>query len=131
LPVRIRVESREEALHPDSGTGPASDAGAGNASRPDDRVLRAVTVDISAGGVQLRLEDPLPRGMFYRVEIDLPDDPVVMRAQIVRSTVRELPDGRTHRLYGLKFVGARTRDEDRIVRFIFAEQARRRRQGLA
>lgn len=93
--------------------------------------LPASTVDISAGGVQLRLADALPAAGSYRVAIELAEGPVTARARRVRSVERRLPDGRCHWDYGFAFVEIDPADQDRIVRFIFTEQRRLRRQGLA
>ena len=53
------------------------------------------------------------------------------RARRVRSVERRLPDGRCHWDYGFGFVEIDPADQDRIVRFIFTEQRRLRRQGPA
>jgi len=61
----------------------------------------------------------------------LPDGPVVSRARVIRSCEQRLPDGRTAHHYALAFENLRMADQDRIVRFIFAEQRKLRRRGLS
>ncbi|HEX6988639.1 MAG TPA: PilZ domain-containing protein, partial [Bacillota bacterium] len=86
------------------------------------RVTAGETVDLSAGGVQVRLNAPPPVAGVYGIEIGLPDGVVALRTRLVRVVERALPDGRVQRAYGFTFVDPEAGLQDRIVRFIFAEQ---------
>ncbi len=88
------------------------------------------TRDISAGGLLLELTSPLDRGDLVMIELDLPGQKVEAEGQVVRVTQEQLkPDGPVYTLAGIEFTRICQTDQDRIVGFIFREQARLRKEG--
>jgi len=130
LPARIWVDEDEGEGRAGTGRGQPG-SGGGDTGGADSSGLPAATVDISGGGARLRVAKQLPPARFYKVSIQLPDGPVVSRARVIRSCEQRLPDGRTAHHYALAFENLRMADQDRIVRFIFAEQRKLRRRGLS
>ncbi|HEX6988731.1 MAG TPA: PilZ domain-containing protein, partial [Bacillota bacterium] len=119
LPVRLWEDAAKDARAPEpQPAGPA----AGRPPADGRRVAAGETVDLSAGGVQVRLSGPPPVASVYGIEIGLPDGVVTLRTRLVRVVERALPDGRVQRAYGFTFVDPEAGLQDRIVRFIFAEQ---------
>ena len=117
------VESSEAGVE-SSGAGPEP----GAAAPPEP--IQAETLDLSAGGVRLRTEQPLPDARRFVIELPLPDGVLRVSARLVRASESVDAHGVIRRSYGFSFIDIREADQDRIVRFVFAEQRRRRQLGL-
>jgi c-di-GMP-binding flagellar brake protein YcgR len=84
-------------------------------------------VDLSASGVQAWLAEPFGQGEFLLIEFALGEDSFTLVAEVVRSIGAIATKRFAH---GLRFIEADEQQRQQILRYIFAEQRERRRQGL-
>lgn len=119
--VRLRLEAKVYAdLH-------ASAPGPELPSMRAPLDLRARVVDLSAGGLQLETSVDLGLGVQVFVRFELPGgEPVATTGLVVRRG-RAIRD--THR-FGVRFVNLAPPLETVIVRFIYAQQAEKRRRTI-
>lgn len=89
----------------------------------------AQTRDISGGGVLLELRSTLDLGDLIMMEIDLSGQKMEAEGRVVRVTQEERSRGAVHTLAGIEFTRICKGDQDRIIGFIFREQARLRKEG--
>jgi c-di-GMP-binding flagellar brake protein YcgR len=87
--------------------------------------FEGVTKDISGGGMLLLTSFHLHPGEEIWLELSLPSGPLRALGRVVRV----VGEGR-EKAYGVEFQGLGRKDQDRICRYIFGEQARLRRLGL-
>lgn len=90
------------------------------------KALEGRTADISGGGLLAVLPQWIPVGKKVTVLLQLPEREIRGEARVVRELPR-LPQGYR---FGLEWQNLRMADEDAIVRFIFRQQQKARRQGL-
>jgi c-di-GMP-binding flagellar brake protein YcgR len=88
---------------------------------------RGQIVDLSASGVQAWLAEPLEEGEFLLIEFALGEEAFTLLAEVVRS-IGEI--GTNHFAHGLRFMETDEQQRQSILRYIFAQQRERRRQGL-
>ncbi|WP_258359706.1 flagellar brake protein [Moorella sulfitireducens] len=126
LQVRSHVRVRA-ALEFRYAVCPATDGPA----RPTRLHKKGVTVDISGGGAQLVLREPVAVGDLIYMEFHLPGRrrlPMRLAGRVKRAAPREI-DGVTRYEAGVAFEGISERQEDEIVAFVFQrllEEKRRR-----
>lgn len=87
----------------------------------------AHTADLSAGGMQLLSTEAVTRGDRLEVDLLLGRHPLVSLQAVVR---RVLPQHDNSYQVALEFTDLDRKQEDEIIRWVFQEQARRRRLGL-
>jgi c-di-GMP-binding flagellar brake protein YcgR len=95
-----------------------------------ERPVEAKILDISAGGLLIRSKERIHTFTRFKIKFELPGTPppVEAEAEVVRVTSSEV-NGWEHFNMGTRFVNLSPREKDRIVKFIFQEQIRRRRAG--
>lgn len=84
-----------------------------------------VTIDVSAGGVQIIDKWGLPLGLDVRVELKLPG------GEPVRSLGRVVRQGAEAQHKGVRLDGVARADEDRLMRFIRDREVQALRQSRA
>lgn len=104
--VGVRLAASARALDPDAGL------------PPNERVALSVH-DLSIGGCRVRAEAPLPIGARLDLSIELPGRTVRAHARVLRA---EPLDDEDSLPYGLRFERIGAADEDRIHRFVLAQQ---------
>lgn len=94
--------------------------------------FRALIRDLSAGGVLMITSVRLEKGSIIRTRFPLGkgQPEISVLAQVVRSSDGELGNKEYPHRAGCKFLDLNSRDEDNIIRFIFARQAELRRSGM-
>jgi len=94
------------------------------------RVIRAETVNISAGGFTIRHNAPVPRGTVFDVALTLPGEhrqPLALNAKLVRCTAVQDADSVSSTFdLGFSFVRIPEGARARIVRFLFNAQREER-----
>lgn len=94
----------------------------------DDPPAKAVTKDISGGGVQLVTRLAVERDMPVNVSIDLQDAGIfTAKGEVIRV---ESDAERNNYTAGIKFVDISERERDKIIKYIFRRQLARRHSGL-
>ncbi|WP_406678124.1 flagellar brake protein [Moorella sp. ACPs] len=100
--------------------------------RPPRPHKKGVTVDISGGGAQLVLRDPVEVGDLLYLELHLPGRrhhlPMRLTGRVKRVARREI-DGVMRYEAGVAFEGISERQEDQIVAFVFQRLLEERRRG--
>lgn len=90
-----------------------------------DEVVEAKTLDISAGGTQIKSKGDFYKGEKVLVEIDLKGDHVELDGEIVNIIKGIMvPENR----YGIRFEDLGEKVEDKIMRFIFEVQMEERKK---
>lgn len=89
-------------------------------------VLGATLLDISAGGVRIRISEEVSRGEFVEVYFPLSGEEFILKGELVR--VIKDKDGKY--ACGVSFIDLRERDRDKIVRFIFQLMREQRKKAL-
>lgn len=86
-------------------------------------------VDISAGGVGIisYLDLPLKQKVYVRVHFHLNDEVFSLNGRIVRKIERI---NRSSFLYGIQFLNLSTRDENRLIKEIYALENQRRKMAI-
>lgn len=93
------------------------------------KIVRALTKDISGGGVCFLTEEEFNINDVILTRIPIEDESLLLKAQILR---KERVEHHIYRfLYGCRFIEAKQNEIDKIVRFVFREQQRMRKKGLA
>lgn len=91
--------------------------------------VSGVLVDLSAGGLQLKVRTPVPPGSRLALAVPTPPHGTVpVQAEVVAVSA-DGPEG-PWRLHA-RFVALPPAAEQRIVRYLYEEQLRRRRTGTA
>lgn len=99
--------------------------------RPPRPCSRGVTVDISGGGAQLVLREPMVPGDLLYLEICLPGsrrNPMHLAGRVKRVVPREI-DGERRYEVGVAFEALSERQEDEIVAFVFRRLLEERQRG--
>ncbi len=95
--------------------------------------LAGQTIDVSGGGIFMQTSTALQPNNAVFLSIDVsgaPGEPglkVRQAGRVVRTLEVRVQDERVFRA-GIAFVGLEERERDEIVRFLFNEEARRRRE---
>jgi c-di-GMP-binding flagellar brake protein YcgR len=93
----------------------------------DSSVITTLTKDISAGGIRVVLNKPLPAGTKLRVTLPLPGvGTLVTMGEVIRNIPPELPGDRHSA--AIEFRDIRERDRGEIVKYIFKKQVERRKK---
>ncbi len=95
-----------------------------SATSPSD-VKECRLVDISGGGARIISDTPMVIGDEFELRFILPDGPIALQSRVVRNVPTDKRQPRY--VYGVEFVGITDRDRNRVVNFIFSEQANSRR----
>jgi c-di-GMP-binding flagellar brake protein YcgR len=92
--------------------------------------LNATIINLSAGGVLIRVRQPLRVGQKIRLRVELPEAVGVVGAvaEVLRVDERGSERGQSYDL-GCRFLDLNERTRDLIIKFIFRYQARLARQG--
>lgn len=90
--------------------------------------LPARTLDLGGGGVALLTDLPLSVGDQVEMKLPLDDAPLVVTGQVVRRRPERLVGVKILQGWGIRFVDLDPRDQDRIIRFLFAYQVRQRQR---
>ncbi|MDK2926563.1 MAG: hypothetical protein PWR31_253 [Bacillota bacterium] len=90
--------------------------------------VKAVTVDLSAGGVLLAFPHELARDTWVELDLFLAAEKLTLRGR-VRRVAPAAGRGGPARL-GVEFVEPHPRQQDKIVKFIFERQRELRQKGL-
>lgn len=95
----------------------------------EDKVINAVTKDISGGGVQIAISRQWHIGTNLLITVNYPDiGPLTFKSQVVR--VQQPQPERTVFWIGIKFLEINEKDRSNIIKFIFKKQLEQRRKGL-
>jgi len=100
-----------------------------------ERMVDVQIEDLSAGGVKVSSDEPLPKDTELMLEFELPGTGEVIRNPIKFAFIRENQETRAGKKV-TKYVGAGPflnlpqRTEDLIAKFIFTKQLELRRMGL-
>ena len=98
---------------------PLDDDLEGLRARPIAARLKGRITSLSAGGFALVLQQPLPKQVFLRVGIDLPQEPPLeLHARIVQSA----PISGERYLVRASFAGIRDEERDQIARYVLYRQ---------
>jgi c-di-GMP-binding flagellar brake protein YcgR len=92
--------------------------------------LQATIINISAGGVLIRVRHPIQVGQQIRLRVELPEAAGVIGAvaEVLRVEAHHSDRG-NHYDAGCRFLDLNERTRDLIIKFIFRYQARLARQG--
>jgi c-di-GMP-binding flagellar brake protein YcgR len=94
----------------------------------DEPPTKAVTKDISGGGVLLETRMALERDMPVKMSIDLHDAGIfTAKGEVIRV---ESDAERNNYTAGIKFVDISERERGKIIKYIFKRQLERRHSGL-
>ena len=83
--------------------------------------IKAVAVDLSEGGMQVRTTTPLPEAALLQATLVLPDHVCVkVKCRVVNASV--VPDESPLYRIGLQFVTMGESERSRIIQYIFKKQ---------
>lgn len=100
------------------------------AIRPDDQVIKGISVDISAGGILFTTSEKPQIGDKLQVELFLNDQEIICsQAQVIRVFDHEDCGPRNYRV-AVEFLDISENQRDRIFKFIFEKQREWLRKGL-
>lgn len=88
---------------------------------------QAQLVNISAGGIYLTTDVPVPEGTRFTFEFRETGTPMTLTAEVLRSESRTDRRGRMVFGYGCKFVHLASRDEAHLRSFVFQQERRFKR----
>lgn len=92
--------------------------------------MSAFTVDISGGGVCIKLKEHISLNKLIECELELEENnKIVFMGEVVRSSKRE-EDMIFNYDVGISFKDISNRDKDNIVKYIFCKQRKLRKKGL-
>jgi c-di-GMP-binding flagellar brake protein YcgR len=91
-------------------------------------VLEAIIVDLSGGGVRLRMSQELAVGQRLRLTFEPDGEPMTVVAEVVRTVPAE---PRRRAVVQCRFEDISRRDQERIIRFIFEKQREYSQRGVA
>lgn len=92
----------------------------------ESELKESITLDISAGGIKMVVDDEFPGEGVIELYLDIPE---LRDTNIFGKIVNnyDLPDGRA---VGVEFIGIEQHDQDRIVSWLFEFQRDLRKKGL-
>lgn len=92
----------------------------------DSELKETTTIDISAGGIKMAVDDDFPGEGVLELYLDIPE---IKNTSIFGKIVNnyDLPDGRA---IGIEFIGIEQKDQDKIVSWLFDFQRDLRKKGL-
>lgn len=90
--------------------------------------LEAAIVDLSGGGVRLRLSQEVAVGRWLRLTFEPDGEPMTVVAEVVRVVPAET---RRRAVVQCRFDGISRRDQERVIRFIFEKQREYSQRGVA
>lgn len=100
-----------------------------NDENQDNQIIRAITKDISGGGLRIVNKHPLKLGNILQMNIDLPEfGPIEVAAETVRV---DKPD-QDNDIYwiGVKYLNLPESLRSKIIKFVFKKQLEFRQKGL-
>lgn len=83
--------------------------------------------NLSAGGMMLMSDIPLPRGTVVQLDLKLPDGRLVTAGEVVRTLRHEESHGFE---LGIRFVNLKEKERDRLVRYVNSRMVELRKKGL-
>ena len=92
-------------------------------------VIKAITRNISGGGVCILLREKIPMRSIIKCIVTLGGKTIPFKGKVVRITPYEY-QGVYNYEAGVSFIDIEDKDREEIIRFIFREQRRMRRKGL-
>jgi len=95
---------------------------------PKPRLLEGVIVDLSGGGVRLRLHEDPELGWRLRLIFELDGEPMTVVAEVIGTVPAEI---RRKAVAHCRFENIARRDQDRIIRYIFGKQREYSQRGVA
>ena len=87
-------------------------------ARANDKVYRALTADVGAGGLRVVLDDPLERGTVLELDIKLPDrsEPIVCQGVVIWG--RPVAEGHGQAVdTGIQFISIEPKDRTALVHY--------------
>lgn len=94
---------------------------------------RAISLDLSGGGLQMLVKEPLPVDSLLLLHLELPGrrgrETITAVGRVRRLSVYE-EEGPTRYAVGVSFENISERDRDRIIGFIFQRMIAERQRGL-
>ena len=91
--------------------------------------LKAMTKDLSAGGLQFICDKTIKVGKHLKMSLDCPDYGMIqVDGEVVR--IDQPQEGRNLYWISIKFVGVHESIRDKISKFIFRKQLEQRQRGL-
>ena len=96
------------------------------------RSVRGATMDMSAGGMRVRLGEALPAGTRVELQVALPSTAAALscRGRVVRSGDVEAATGAERYWNGVEFMDMPESARKEITRFVFEVQREQMRKGL-
>lgn len=92
--------------------------------------LQSVILDLSGGGVLLQTREFVPVGSRLRLVFEMEGDPLEMDiAALVLSSTRPATNAQHYRLH-CQFLEPNQNEIERLVRFVYRQQAELRRKGV-
>jgi c-di-GMP-binding flagellar brake protein YcgR len=100
------------------------------AENPEKKTMNTISKDISGGGIQIISQELLRSGTGVDLTLQLSDGGgmVQVKGEVVRVTKPQAD--RPLFWIGIRFVGIKEGNRDKIIRFIFKKQLERRQKGL-
>lgn len=97
----------------------------------DNDPVKGTTIDISGGGVKVLLNQEINKGSLIKCQISLHDDrQIVVKGKVLRCN-KVIEDSIEKYTIGMRFLNISEMNRDSIVQYIFQQQMRLRRSGLA
>ncbi|WP_129722479.1 flagellar brake protein [Xylanivirga thermophila] len=97
----------------------------------DNGPVKGTTIDISGGGVKVLLNQEINKGSLINCQISLHDDrQIVVKGKVLRCN-KVIEDSIEKYKIGICFLNISEMNRDSIVQYIFQQQMRLRRSGLA
>lgn len=94
------------------------------------QVLRTVILDLSGGGALLQTREFIPAGSRLRLVFELDGDPLEMDvAALVLNVMRPSPHAQHYRVH-CQFLEPDQSEIERLVRYVYRQQAELRRRGV-
>ncbi len=92
--------------------------------------IQSVILDLSGGGVMLQTREFVPAGCRLRIVFELEGDPLEMDiAALVLNTNRPASNAQHYRVH-CQFLEPNQSEIERLVRFVYRQQAELRRRGV-
>ncbi len=89
-------------------------------------LISTITVDMSAGGLKISVDEKFPKEGMLEIYIDLPEiENIPIYGKIVNEY--DLPDGKA---VGIEFIEIAQNEQDKIVSWLFDYQRKLRKRGL-
>lgn len=91
--------------------------------------IKLLVNDISGGGIRLVCPHPYPIGTNLLLAFELPDEEYIETIGQVVRVEQPQPD-RTLFWIGIKYIGMKERERNKIIKYVFQKQLERHRRGF-